>query len=73
MALNTPTNEQIAQHYKAMMDSVHVIAEAVAANNEESVRIIERNVRHLEMMASNDWWQNYDLTPVIAAIEAGKS
>ena len=68
----TPTPEQIARHYSAMLDSVALINSLVPTQEAEALNALDRNVRHLEQMLLNDWWANYDLAPINAAIVAGK-
>jgi hypothetical protein len=73
------TPEQIAQHYKAMGDSVWfinaVIAGTLLTNElaEEKKAAVERNVRHLEQMVAKDFWTTEDMTAVNAAIVAGNA
>ena len=69
---NTPTPEQIARHYSAMLDSVSLINSLVPTADTDNLDTLDRNVRHLEQMLMNDWWAGYDLTPINAAIVAGK-
>lgn len=67
-----PAPEEVARHYSAMMDSVNLIKEIVPTTDADDLDALDRNVRHLEMMLLNDWWDSYDLTPINAAITAGK-
>jgi hypothetical protein len=73
------TAEQIAQHYSAMGDSVWLINAIIAgeqmADKVEAERkdTVERNVAHLELMLTKDFWTNEDMTAVDAAIVAGKA
>jgi hypothetical protein len=73
-----PSAEQIAQNYKAMGDSVDLINQYVAGNFPEMMKpeevddAIGRNVGHLELMVSKDYWTNEDLSAAKAAIAAGK-
>ena len=68
----TPTPKQIARHYSAMLDSVPLINRLVPTQEAEALDTLDRNVRHLEQMLLNDWWDDYDLAPINAAITAGK-
>ncbi len=70
IVLDVPTTEEIAQHFKAMGDSVNLINEIVASGDtdEESVDTIARNKEHLELMVAKDFWTNEDMTAVNAAI-----
>jgi hypothetical protein len=69
------TAEQIVQHYTAMGHSVDVIDEVIATGDtdEESMDAISRNVEHLELMKTRDYWTDEDMTAVDAAIVAGNA
>jgi hypothetical protein len=67
------TPEQIAQHYRAMGDSVWLINAIIAGELPDDRDIVERNVAHLELMRAKDFWTNEDMTAVDAAIAAGKA
>ena len=67
------TAEQIAQHYKAMGDSVWLINAIIAGETEGDKDTVERNVAHLELMLAKDFWTNEDMGAVNAAIAAGKA
>jgi hypothetical protein len=77
--MENQTPEQIAQHYKAMGDSVWLITAVIAGEtmSEESdaakKATVERNVAHLELMRAQDFWTTEDMTAVDAAIAAGKA
>jgi hypothetical protein len=77
--MENQTPEQIAQHYKAMGDSVWLINAVIAGEtmSEESEAnkkaTVERNVAHLELMRAKDFWTTEDMTAVDAAIAAGKA
>ena len=77
--MENQTPEQIAQHYKAMGDSVWLINAIIAGEtmSEESEAnkkaTVERNVAHLELMKAKDFWTTEDMTAVDAAIAAGKA
>ena len=68
----TVTTKEIAQHYKAAMDSVRLINEIVASgdNDTESADTKSRNQEHLEIMVAKDFWTTEDLTPLTSAINA---
>lgn len=68
----TPTPEEIARYYSAMMDSVNIINNLVPTTNTADLDTLDRNVRHLEHMILNDWWAAYDLAPINAAIVVGR-
>lgn len=62
----TPTEAQIAQHYKAAMDSVNLINELKAKETltTDEVASLDRNQRHLVIMLAKDFWTTEDLTPL---------
>ena len=69
------TEEEIAQDYSAMLDSVNLINEMktnppVDMTDEEVADCISRNVEHLEIMVAKDYWTNEDMKAVNAAISA---
>lgn len=68
----TVTAEEIAQHYRAAMDSVRLINDIVASGDTdtESVAVKSRNQDHLEIMVAKDFWTTEDLTPLRSAINA---
>lgn len=68
---NKPTAEEIAQHYKAAMDSVNLINSEKPENvtDEEWADTIARNKEHLKIMLAKDFWTNEDLTPLQEASE----
>lgn len=63
------------QMYSATMDSVNLLNGDIidAASDEESQEIIEGNVLHLKLMLEEDWPEEFDLTPIHAAIAANES
>ena len=68
------TEEQIAQHYSAMQDSVNLIDEMRTntpedMTDEEVEDCISRNVEHLEIMVAKDYWTDEDMKAVNAAID----
>ena len=69
------TAAEILQHYTAMGHSVDVIDEVIATGDtdEESMDAISRNVEHLELMKTRDYWTDEDMTAVDAAIVAGNA
>ena len=64
------TAAEIAQHYRAAMDSVNLINEIVASGDtdEESVDTLKRNRDHLKIMLERDFWTTEDLQPFKDAI-----
>lgn len=71
--MDTQTPEQVAQHYKAMLDSVWLINAIIAGENEGDKETVGRNVAHLELMVAKDFWTTEDMTAVNAAIASGKA
>ncbi len=67
---DTPTTEEIAEHYTAMGHSVDLINGDKPENmtDEEWTACIERNKEHLRAMVEKDYWTNEDMTAVNAAI-----
>ena len=71
------TQEQIARHYSAALDSVNFINELIAGQHdermtaEEKADAIKRNVDHLKIMVAKDFWTTEDLQPFRDAIAAG--
>ena len=60
------TAEQIAQHYKAALDSVNLINSTKPENttDEEWADTIARNKEHLNIMLAKDFWTTEDLSPL---------
>jgi hypothetical protein len=71
--MENQTPEQIAQHYKAMLDSVNLIngGKPEFMSDTEWADCVRRNVEHLELMVAKDFWTDEDMGPVNAAITAG--
>ena len=73
------TAAQIAQHYTAMGHSVDLINGIIAGTQyvdesaEEKNACVSRNVEHLELMLTRDYWTSEDMTDVDAAIVAGNA
>ena len=70
---DTPTAEEIAQHYKAMGDSVDLInaGQPEGMSDEDWVDCVSRNVEHLKLMVAKNFWTTEDMTAVDAAIAVG--
>ena len=69
------TKEEIAQAYKAAMDSVNLINQMIADGltvEQEDRDTISRNVEHLKIMVGKDFWMTEDLTPIKQAITEGE-
>mgnify|MGYP001049762230 FL=1 len=71
----TPTAEEIAQHYRACMDSVNLINAVIAAPDDyaDDETVLQRNVDHLAAMVSQDYWTTEDMTPLNDAVTAGNA
>ena len=73
----TRTEEQLAQDYSAMGDSVAVITDVIAGDSmaeedaEDRQDCVDRNVQHLELMVARDDWGSEDFADADAAIVAG--
>ena len=71
------TEEQLAQDYSAMGDSVALITAVIAGDSmaeddaEDRQGCVDRNVQYLELMVAKDDWGSEDMTAVNAAISAG--
>ena len=72
------TTEEIAQDYTAMGHSVELINAVIGgtamANDtaEDKQACVDRNVEHLELMKTKDYWTTESMTAVDSAITAGK-
>ena len=64
------TEAEIAQYYKAAMDSVNLInrGQQEDQTDEEWADILDRNQRHLQIVVDKDFWTDEDLTPFHDAI-----
>ena len=65
--MNDLTSEQqIAKHYAACMDSVNLIngGKPELMTDEEWADTVARNKEHLTIMLAKDFWTNEDLTPL---------
>ena len=73
------TAEQIVQHYTAMGHSVDLINAVIAGTQyvdqsaDEKNDCVSRNVEHLELMLTRDYWTDEDMTSVDPAIVAGNA
>ena len=61
--------QQIAQHYKAAMDSVNLInaGQPEGMTAEDWADCLARNKEHLKIMLAKDFWTTEDLTPLRTA------
>jgi hypothetical protein len=66
---NQPTAEEIAQHYKAAMDSVNLInaGKPEDMTAEDWTDMLKRNKDHLAIMLTRDYWTTENLTPLRTA------
>jgi hypothetical protein len=64
--------QQIAQHYKAAMDSVNLInaGKPEDMTAEDWADCLARNKEHLKIMLAKDFWTTEDLTPLETASNA---
>ena len=65
------TAEEIAQHYKAALDSVELLkaGQPESVSNEDWADTVKRNKEHLEIMLAKDFWTNEDLKPLQDAVK----
>jgi hypothetical protein len=70
--MNEITAEQIAQHYKAAMDSVNLIngTKPELMTDADWADCVSRNKEHLVIMLAKDYWTTEDLTPLQQAAGA---
>lgn len=75
---DTPTAEEIAQHYSAMGDSVDLINAIIAGDYDDNMEAddrqdcVNRNTEHLQIMVAKDFWSGESMTAANAAITAGQ-
>ena len=67
--IEQPTAEQIAKHYSACLDSVHLInaGQPEGMTAEDWADTLARNKEHLKIMLAKDYWTTEDLTPLTTA------
>jgi hypothetical protein len=65
------TQEDIARHYSAALDSVSLINGDKPDNttDEEWADTIARNKEHLTIMIAKEFWTDEDLTPLKKAVK----
>lgn len=63
------TQAQIAQHYKAALDSVALInaGQPEKMTDDDWADCLSRNKEHLKIMLAKDFWTAEDLTPLETA------
>ena len=66
---NIITPQQIAQHYKAALDSVALInaGQPEGMTAEDWADTLKRNKEHLKIMLAKDYWTTEDLSPLRTA------
>ena len=64
--IEQPTAEQIAKHYSACLDSVHLInaGQPEGMTAEDWADCLARNKEHLVLMLAKDYWTTENLTPL---------
>ncbi len=73
------TAAEIAAHYSALGDSVDLInginggTQGQELEDAEKQDMVDRNVEHLELMKTRDYWTSESFTAVDAAIVTGKA
>jgi hypothetical protein len=69
MEIEITTEQQIARHYAACMDSVNLINAGKPEKMEDAewADCLSRNKEHLKIMLAKDFWTNEDLAPLQAA------
>jgi len=64
------TQEQIAKHYSAAMDSVNLLNAGKPGDmtDEDWADCVSRNKEHLRIMLEKSFWTTEDLTPLRNAV-----
>lgn len=64
--IDTPTAEQIAQHYSAAMDSVNLLnaGKPEGMDDADWADCVRRNKEHLQIMLAKDFWTTENLEPL---------
>jgi hypothetical protein len=67
--IEKPTSEEIAKHFSACMDSVHLInaGKPEGMTDDEWADCLARNKEHLKIMLAKDYWTTEDLKPLQTA------
>ncbi len=72
------TSDEIAHNYTVMGHSVDLINKIITGKDnllhttDEKKQCVANNVEHLEIMKTQDYWTDEDMTEVDKAITAGK-
>ena len=71
---DTPTTEEIAQHYTAMGHSVDLLdaGKPSLMSDDDWNTMKAANVEHLELMVAKDYWTDESMTAVNKAIADNK-
>ena len=71
---DTPTTEEIAQHYTAMGHSVDLLdaGKPSLMSDDDWSRMKAANVEHLELMVAKEYWTDESMTAVNKAIADNK-
>ena len=71
---DTPTADEIAQHYTAMGHSVDLLnaGQPEGMDDADWADCVSRNVEHLKIMVAKDFWTTEDMTAANAAIAANE-
>ncbi len=69
---DTPTTEEIVQHYTAMGHSVDLLNAGKSSDMSDAdwADTVSRNVEHLQLMVAKDYWTTESMTAANAAIAA---
>jgi len=69
--IEKPTAEEIAKHYSAAMDSVHLInaGKPEGMTDADWADCLARNKEHLKIMVSKTYWTTENLTPLQEAMQ----
>jgi hypothetical protein len=64
--IEKPTAEEIAKHYSAALDSVHLIqaGQPEGMTDADWADTLKRNKDHLLIMLAKDYWTDQDLKPL---------
>jgi hypothetical protein len=67
--VETPTDEEIARHLSAAMDSVNLLNAGQPEGMEDAdwADTVARNKEHLAIMVAKPWWGDTDISALQAA------
>ena len=67
--------QEIEQHYSRTLESVALINEVLGCGDtdDKSKYCVRRNVEHLELMVTKDYWTTEDMSTVNQAIADGNT